>query len=183
MLGKMPDGSPQRVFTGVHATRAARSGATEIISLRKPHWARVYITTPKEMLDWWPEGLERKYLRSLIEEEQAHWEGFDKWHSHAKWAYTFGVLALFAGLALAVFPGWGATWGWWLAFGIACLSFVFEVFWQIIVVESCLAWEERKEKGEDEPKDERPWFVRLIRPKVKKEPIEVPRRVDEKDRI
>lgn len=169
-----------------------------IFAVHATYWARVYITTPKEILDWWPEGLQRKYLPRLIEEERAHWDGFDKWHGHAKWAYTFGVLALFAGLAMAVFPGWGATWGRWLAFGIACVAFVFEFVWQIIVVESCLAWEVRVEKGTDarpwavrrwdkrvqEGKDLRPWYVRLIRPKVKEEQsIEVPPPPDEKDRI
>ncbi|WP_406482683.1 hypothetical protein [Streptomyces sp. NBC_01615] len=120
-----------------------------ILAVHATYWARVYITTPKEMLDWWPEGLQRNYLPHLIEEQQDHWDGFDKWHSRAKWTYSFGVLALFAGLALAVFPGWGATWGWWLAFGIASLAFAFEVFWQIVVVESCLRWEHRVQGGGD----------------------------------
>ncbi|MFD7184964.1 hypothetical protein ACFV90_33835 [Streptomyces sp. NPDC059904] len=150
-----------------------------IFAVHATYWARVYITTPKEMLDWWPEGLQRNYLPHLIEEQRAHWDGFDKWHSRAKWTYTFGVLALFAGLALAVFPGWGATWGWWLAFGIACLAFVFEVFWQICVVEKCLAWERRVEEG-----DRRPWPVRCIRPPERRsQEIEMPTRLDDKERL
>ncbi|WP_330306219.1 MULTISPECIES: hypothetical protein [unclassified Streptomyces] len=155
-----------------------------IFAVHATYWARVYITTPKEMLDWWPEGLQRNYLPCLIEEQQDHYDGFDKWHSRAKWTYTFGVLALFAGLALAVFPGWGATGGWWLAFGIASLAFAFEVFWQIVVVEGCLRWEHRVQGGGDLLPDSRPLFVRLIRPPVRRpQKIEMPPHLNDNERI
>ncbi len=171
-------GAPPLVGLSVAAFVAA--AGMFIFAVHATYWARVYITTPKEMLDWWPEGLHRNYLPRLVEEQRAHWDGFDKWHGHAKWAYTFGVLALFAGLALAVFPGWGANWAWWLAFGLACFAFVFEFVWQIFITERCLDWEEKERAGGDT----RPFSVRLMRPEERApEEIEVPTRLGDGERL
>ncbi|WP_406515623.1 hypothetical protein OH809_25185 [Streptomyces sp. NBC_00873] len=178
LISVKKDDAPTLVDWSVAAFVAA--AGLFIFAVHATYWARVYITTPKEMLDWWPEGPQRNYLLCLIEEQRAHWDGFDKWHSRAKWTYTFGVLALFAGLAMAAFPGRGATWGWWLAFVIACLAFAFEVFWQIVVVECCLRWEEKVRTGGDA----RPWHVKFIRPKPRaQEHIDVPTRLDDDERI
>lgn len=130
-----------------------------IFTVHATYWARLYIATPKEMLDWWPEKLNDRYLPHLIVEQRAQWEGFTKWHGLAKLAYNAAVLCLFAGLACAAYPGAckdfssGARW---FAFAVACCAFVFEVFWQY-TVRRCLSWEERKQKGVTK----KPWFVRL----------------------
>jgi hypothetical protein len=67
--------------------------------------ARQYLWSPTDIFEWWPEISEDEELQTILREEQA--EAFQRWEVWGKWTailHFFGILALLAGLGLALLP-------------------------------------------------------------------------------
>ncbi|WP_328927665.1 hypothetical protein OG429_25975 [Streptomyces sp. NBC_00190] len=67
-------------------------------------WARSYLTTPKQMLEWFPDDLGVDRRRFLIAEQRTHADGFNQWIKRAVNAYDAAVILLLVGLTIVVVP-------------------------------------------------------------------------------
>ena len=67
--------------------------------------ARQYLWSSADVADWWPDMQEGSDREQLLRDQQA--EAFHRWEAWTKWTritYDLGILALLAGLALALPP-------------------------------------------------------------------------------
>lgn len=99
--------------------------------------ARQYLWSASEVSSWWPdmeEGTEREKL--LRDEQEAF---FYRWQMWARWTratYAYGILALLAGLALALPPAHGTGTQSslrWVACGVAFAACAGEAAWIVTV--------------------------------------------------
>ena len=99
--------------------------------------ARQYLWSGADVLNWWPEMASSSELETLLRDEQA--EAFHRWERWASWtrvAYSCGIIALVAGLALALPPKHGSGVQdslRWIGAGVAFFACAGEASWIIAV--------------------------------------------------
>jgi hypothetical protein len=101
--------------------------------------ARQYLWSGADVRDWWPDMQEGSARETILREQQTL--AFDRWKIWSMWmriTYNFGILALLAGLALALPPQHDsdvqASWRW-AAVGLAFAAFAAcaaELCWIIV---------------------------------------------------
>jgi hypothetical protein len=95
--------------------------------------ARQYLWSASEVSNWWPDMKENWRREELLREEQdAGFHRWQVWARRTRITYDFGILALLAGLALALPPqhGTGVQNSLrWVACGVAFAACAGEAFW------------------------------------------------------
>ena len=110
--------------------------------------ARQYLWSPAEVFAWWPDLEGGSQRETLLRDEQA--EAFGRWVAWTRWtriAYDSGILALLAGLALALPPPRGTGGNEilrWVASGVAFAACTSEAFWIVMV-----SWRRSAEARQD----------------------------------
>jgi hypothetical protein len=103
-----------------------------VTTVQAMFWARGYQTTPKEIMDWWPDVTDPQRLIMLQREQKRHAAAFYMWSNRARVTYSAALLCLLAALtALAVPPETHqqATLLRWLAVAIGVAAFSAETLW------------------------------------------------------
>ena len=117
--------------------------------------ARQYLWSADDVHSWWPDMEEGSERERLLRDEQA--EAFHRWEAWARWTrvtYNCGILALLAGLALALPPQHDiGTQGSlrWAASGVTFAACAGEVYW--IAAGACSRWLEARRDGASARKD------------------------------
>jgi len=97
--------------------------------------ARQYLWSSADVLNWWPDMKEGSEREQLLRGEQS--DAFNRWESWTRWTritYDGGIVALLAGLALALPPQHGVGMQnilRWTASGVTFAACAGEVFWII----------------------------------------------------
>lgn len=123
-------------WPGAVALALATAAVVLIGSVQCAYYARQYLWSGAEVLDWWPEMKADTGLETLLRHEQA--EAFYRWVGWIRWArttYDFGILALLAGLGLGLVPPHDSGLQnslRWAAAGVAFTACVGEAAWMVI---------------------------------------------------
>ncbi|GHF75873.1 hypothetical protein GCM10018783_52350 [Streptomyces griseosporeus] len=137
-----------------------------IMTVHATFWSMIYVATPRQMCDWWPEGPNEQELALLRAEQRTHYKGFQMWDKRSRVAYDAGVLFLLIGIVFVLIPPKGhfvaarVT-----TLAIASAACIIEILWRLVVW-LCLRREERREGqlAEGRAPDHRAWYERLLRP-------------------
>ena len=103
-----------------------------VTTVRAMFWACGYQTTPKEIMDWWPDVTDPQRVTMLQREQKRHAAAFYMWSNRARVTYSAALLCLLAALTtLAVPPETHqhATLLRWLAVAIGVAAFIAETIW------------------------------------------------------
>lgn len=105
-----------------------------VMSVQAAQWARSFRVHPGEVQHWWPNMTPGD--RAMWQQEVArHHEARALWSSVQRWTYRPGLLALLAGLTVALVPpvpGPGApsiSQVRWAAVGVSCCGVLLEAIW------------------------------------------------------
>jgi hypothetical protein len=109
----------------------AVSAVTLISVVQFTFWARSYTVTPDELQSWWPD-VETTERRSVVRGEQlTHERARRTWSRRARWSYRLGIIALLAGMAIALIPPGRVTAARWVASTFVLLGLLYEVLWVV----------------------------------------------------
>jgi hypothetical protein len=120
-------------WPGAVVLALAIAAATLIGAVQCAYNARQYLWSADDVHNWWPDMEEGSERERLLRGEQS--EAFHRWEAWARWTritYNCGILALLAGLALALPPqhGVGMQDGLrWAASGLTFAACAGEAYW------------------------------------------------------
>ncbi len=103
-----------------------------VMSVQCGFWARQYLVTPSEILNWYPGRLlSDPELQQAREDQHRGGRAYQMWERRAKTSYGVGLLGLLSGVCVALIPDAEAAQpGWrWAAAALASGMFLFELYW------------------------------------------------------
>ncbi|MFF2570980.1 hypothetical protein [Streptomyces sp. NPDC058084] len=105
-----------------------------LLTVHSTLWARAYMTTAKQIWDWWPERAPDEVdLAWLRAEQRTHSRGFDLWSGRAVVTYDNGVFLVMLGLTFVVIPSEGHfTAPRVIAICVGGLACLIEVLWRTL---------------------------------------------------
>jgi hypothetical protein len=92
-------------------------------------WARQYVFTPSDVIQWWPDADNPLRQQMIRREQLEHWHGFKLWTRRATSGYRLGIVSLLLGLSIMLVPKTAMSVARLTAIAIVLLGLLFELLW------------------------------------------------------
>jgi hypothetical protein len=130
LMGLIVTGSKSMRYPDVALLLLALGSVLFILVVQFTFWARLYAATPNSLTEWWPDFETDADRRAMVRREQ--WSArrnFELWANRARRAYRAGILSLFLGVAVVLYPGGHVSPLRWAAIGTMLGGVVYELIW------------------------------------------------------
>lgn len=74
-----------------------------IATIQLTFWAKRFVVTPSQILEWWPEPSNER-LEALKREQRHHMKRFGVWSNRTRHAYNVGILLFLASIPVLLVP-------------------------------------------------------------------------------
>lgn len=161
LMGLIVTGSESMRYPDIALLLLALGSVLFILVVQFTFWARLYAVSPNSIAEWWPDFEKDPDRRAMVRREQ--WSArlnFEVWANRARGAYRGGILSLFFGVAVVLYPSGHISPLRWTAIGTMLGGMVYEIIW------ISLSWAGRSDVGRA------PWsqLARKVAPELSANP-------------